>query len=300
MSKAKDFYSNSVPEAIRQACDDFATSQEKLDIEVLETGSKGIFGLCKKRAHIRVNLKKNVSSEPQAEVPEKKRKKRKTAKVKEQNFVIEEACGTEEKKSENEETVVPPAPPVESSAPPAAKQGEEVIIPSEEVLATIKDDLERILVLMGFASEVAVRFEEQSVLCDIKSEYEEVIVGQEGRTLDSLQYLLRKMVSNRLPDRITVDLDIGNFREQRVQELRKLALEMAGQVKETGKTMAIPALNPSERRVVHVALQDDKKVRSRSVGDGIFKKVLIFKPGSKGRKSGGKRRGRQGSGTAQK
>ena len=46
-------------------------------------------------------------------------------------------------------------------------------------------------------------------------------------------------------------------------------------------TQAIPALNPSERRVVHMLLQDDKEVRSRSVGEGLFKKVLIYKPGKK-------------------
>lgn len=297
MSKPKDFYSKSVTEAIRQACSDFATSQEKLDIEVLETGSLGIFGLCKKRAHIRVNLKKNKASESRADAPEIKRGKVKPAEKKEQDFVIEEECGTDQghqgkgKKPESRtETVADAGQPV--------PEPEEFEMPSEEVLASIKTDLEKIIALMGFASEVSVQVGGQAVQCNIKSDQEESIVGQEGRTLDSLQYLIRKIVSSRLPDRMLVDLDAGNFREQRIQELQKLAVEMADQVKETGKTMAIPALNPSERRVVHVTLQNEKKVRSRSVGDGIFKKVLIFKPGSKGRKSGSRRRGRQGGGTS--
>ena len=59
MAETKNFYSNSVADAIRQACEAFSTTQEKLDIEVLETGSAGIFGLCKKRAHIRAGLKKD-------------------------------------------------------------------------------------------------------------------------------------------------------------------------------------------------------------------------------------------------
>jgi spoIIIJ-associated protein len=169
--------------------------------------------------------------------------------------------------------------------------------PTEEVLARIQSDLVQILNLMGYESEVKVHFAEGTVQCHISGEYEEQIVGPEGRTLDSLQYLLRKMESQVLPDRMNVALDVGNFRERRLEELKKTAVALAEQVKADGKTQSIPALNPSERRVIHLVLQDDKGVRSRSVGDGLFKKVLIYKPGSKGRKSGPRRRGRQGGGS---
>ena len=74
------------------------------------------------------------------------------------------------------------------------------------------------------------------------------------------------------------------------EELKQLGLELAAEVKKSGKTRSISSLNPSERRVVHVALQDDKEVRSRSVGEGLFKKVLIYSPGSKGKKASSKRR----------
>jgi spoIIIJ-associated protein len=71
------------------------------------------------------------------------------------------------------------------------------------------------------------------------------------------------------------------------------AKDLAELVKADGKTQAIPPLNPSERRVVHVALQDDKDIRSRSVGDGLFKKILIYKPG-KGKRTGTNKRGGRG------
>ena len=86
-------------------------------------------------------------------------------------------------------------------------------------------------------------------------------------------------------------IDVGDYRERRHQELREKAVEYAALVKENGKTQVIPSLNPYERRVVHVALQDDTEIRSRSVGDGLFKKVLIYKPG-KGRKSSGRKKSR--------
>ncbi len=89
-------------------------------------------------------------------------------------------------------------------------------------------------------------------------------------------------------------LNAGDFRERRAEELKLRAIELATQVKEDGKTQAIPALNPSERRVVHMILQEDKGVRSRSVGEGLFKKVLIYKPGKGRRSVSKKRRGGQG------
>jgi spoIIIJ-associated protein len=147
---------------------------------------------------------------------------------------------------------------------------------------------------MGFPSEVAVHFVDNTVHCHITGPFEEQIVGPEGRTLDSLQYLLRKMVAIHLPDKIMLSLNAGDFRERRAEELKVRAVELATLVKADGKTQSIPALNPSERRVVHMVLQEDKGVRSRSVGEGLFKKVLIYKPGKGRRPASKKRRGGQG------
>ena len=84
-------------------------------------------------------------------------------------------------------------------------------------------------------------------------------------------------------------LDAGDYRERRRQELEERAVELASEVRESGKTHSIPALNPAERRIVHMTLQDDATIRSRSVGEGHFKKILIYVPG-KGKKKGGRRR----------
>ncbi|MCW5201955.1 RNA-binding protein [Desulfobulbus sp. US4] len=165
--------------------------------------------------------------------------------------------------------------------------------PSDEVMAEIQGDIKAMLNIMGFPSTVTVTLKNHTVACHISDEYEEELVGREGRTLDSLQYLLRKITSRRLPDRIMLSLDVGSYRERRAEELKELALELAAQVREEGKTQAIPALNPSERRVVHMVLQDDNTIRSRSVGAGLFKKVLIYKPG---RRKPSSRKGKGGKG----
>ena len=310
MAKGKDFFGKDVTEAIRQACRELALPQEELDIEVLETGSAGIFGLCRKKAHIRVTPKSKAGEES-ADKPAPRRrggsgegkkdsrqKKVKPAKEKPEKTAPPGARQQEQPQADT--AGAQKEPPPEESAPAGRQQAEPVAAevtrepPSAEVLEMIRADLEEMLSLMGYPSRVAVEVEDLTVRCRISGEHEEVIIGTDGRTLDSLQYLLRKMMSRRLPDRVMLTLDAGNFRQRRAEELKERARDLAGQVREDGKTRAIPALNPSERRVVHMTLQEDKGIRSRSVGDGLFKKVLIYRPG-KDRKSGSrKRRGRQG------
>jgi spoIIIJ-associated protein len=97
-------------------------------------------------------------------------------------------------------------------------------------------------------------------------------------------------LTKKYSEKAIISIDAGNFRATRTEELKQLGLELAVEVKQNGKTKSIPSLNPSERRVVHLALQDDKEVRSRSVGEGLFKKVLIYRPGSKGSKGPARRR----------
>ncbi len=312
MAKGKDFFGKDVSEAIRQACRDLSVAQEDLDIEVLETGSAGIFGLCRKKAHIRVRPKPGIGTEPTGKAAGKK-KGRPPAKpsppsepeqaerpaaeeTAPEEPAREESGGRQEKAAPAEkERAGAPAEAASEKKPQAApaREGEKEP-PSAEVLEAIRSDLEEMLTLMGYPSRVSVEVEELTVRCRVSGEHEEAIIGTDGRTLDSLQYLLRKMMSRRLPDRVMLTLDAGNFRQRRAEELKERARELAGQVREDGKTRAIPALNPSERRVVHMTLQEDRTIRSRSVGDGLFKKVLIYRPG-KDKKSGSrKRRGRQG------
>ncbi|WP_028318699.1 protein jag [Desulfobulbus elongatus] len=319
MAKGQDFYGKDIAEVIERACKTLGVSREDLDIEVLETGSAGIFGLCKKKAHIRVQRKavsmiEAIEAAADAAPAEKPAAPGKAAPAPQEDAgergVRDEVSDSAAMVAESV-PVDEPAPAVAPEAAVGSEQREDddeeqdgeaedfeeeapIEPPSEESLAAIQADLDRLLTLMGLPSAVRVMFEDNTVHCTITGPHEAHIVGPEGRTLDSLQYLLRKMVARHLPDRIMLSLNAGDFRERRAEELKMRAVELAAQVKADGKTQAIPALNPSERRVVHMVLQEDKGVRSRSVGEGLFKKVLIYKPGKGRRPTPKKRRGGQG------
>jgi spoIIIJ-associated protein len=171
---------------------------------------------------------------------------------------------------------------------------------SQESIDWVQQELSQLLQLMGLPSKIEVEAQGSSVRCHVSGDFEEDLTGQEGKTLDSLQYLLRKIIARKISERVRISIDVGDFREKRQDELEDQARELAALVKEDGKTQVIPSLNPSERRVVHMTLQDDKEIRSRSVGDGLFKKVLIYKPGKPKSGSSRKRpqsRGRRGKGS---
>jgi spoIIIJ-associated protein len=289
----KDFYGKNVAEAIKKACEEFGVAQENLTIEVLETGSKGIFGLIRQKAHIRAKMQeieeKAVEPLPEKQpAPAKKKSQKKPSR------------GPKEKQPKEPNTEQETAPQPEPVVEPTSESDElddngETAKPvaelSEATMALVRDELTSILELMECPSTVTVQAEDGTVHCKVSDEHQEVLTSQDGRVLDSLQYLLRKIVSKKITGRIQLTIDVGDFREKRFQELKERAAECADLVKENGKTQVISSLNPSERRVVHVALQDDPEIRSRSVGDGLFKKVLIYKPG-KGRKNNNRKRGR--------
>ena len=285
-----EFQGKDIADAISKACKALKASQEDLDIEVLTTGTTGIFGLMKQKARLRVSLKKEYRQEP--EKPEKTAKAEKTEKPARPNKKQKKPAKRQEKPSptkveESRKTApVKETPAVQEKAKPAAPP-EPV---SDELLEQVKKDLSHILELVGWPSEIKISADMDTVNVQIEGDYVKAIIDQNGKVLDSLQYVIRKMVSQKFPGKATISLDAGNFRENRLQELKELALKLAEEAKETSKTRSISSLNPSERRVVHVALQDDKEIRSRRVGDGLFKKVLIYKPGSKGKKSSSRRR----------
>jgi len=175
-----------------------------------------------------------------------------------------------------------PAEEAKKKRQPVERPQEPTVPLTPEVLAQIKGDLEQILTLMDFPAEIVLEEKNNKAQVKISGEHIEDLITKDGQALDSIQYLMRKIISKKFPQKIMFSIDAGEFREKRKAELEELALKLAQEVKETEKTRTIPPLNPAERRVVHLILQDDKTIRSRSVGDGLFKKILIYLPG-KGR-----------------
>jgi spoIIIJ-associated protein len=286
-SQKRDFFAKEVTDAIKKACDSFKVAQDELDIDIIETGSTGIFGLIRKKAYIRASVKgPELDDEPEVEeVPVEVVEEVQVEETVKKEIVTEE-------KAENEAA---PSKPEKKKSPRQSKPPRVTEPIQEESVEIVRQELSEVLVLMGFESVITAEVDGSTIRCKVNDEHEEALSAQEGKIIDSLQYLLRKLAARKVEEKIRLSIDIGSFREKRKAELIERAKELADLVKEDGKTQAIPPLNPSERRIVHVALQDDNDIRSRSVGGGLFKKILIYKPG-KGKKPGGNKRGGRGKG----
>ena len=272
MSAKMEYKGTDVEEAIGNACAALNVPREELDIRIISTGSTGIFGLGRKKAAVQVTLKKEGGHEQRRPAQEKK---------------ASTPRARSEKPASERKPSAPRAPRVERPAD-SDEPAEEVVgdpVTPEEMEA-IRADIAKILELMGCPSEIAMEQDQNNkVHAKITGEFVEILVGPEGQTLDGLQYVLRKIITRKFPQKVLFSLDAAGFRENRMGELQERAVRLAQEVKETGKTRTIPAINPAERRMVHMALQDDTDIRSRSVGEGLFKKVLIYLPGKGRRRS---------------
>lgn len=102
-----------------------------------------------------------------------------------------------------------------------------------------------------------------------------IIIGRRGETLDALQYLTSLAVKKNSDKYVRVTIDVGNYREKRMETLKNLARKNANYVLKTGRRYTFEPMNPYERRIIHTAVQEIEGVESVSVGYGQDRKVML-------------------------
>ncbi len=103
-----------------------------------------------------------------------------------------------------------------------------------------------------------------------------LLIGREGQTLASIQYLVNRLVSKRMDASVRVQIDAGDYRESQDERLRQIARHLADKAMSSGRTQSTRPMSSYHRRVVHLTLQDDEHVFTRSKGEGSMKRVLIM------------------------
>jgi spoIIIJ-associated protein len=132
--------------------------------------------------------------------------------------------------------------------------------------------LERI----GVKAEVEGFLKEGDLHLEIKGDQEGILIGRHGRTLDSLQILISRMVNKRLGSPIRVVLDINDYRKRKAENLKKMAIRVGEKVKSKGHSLTIGPFNAHDRRLIHIALKEDPSLRTESLGEGKLKKIAII------------------------
>ena len=122
-----------------------------------------------------------------------------------------------------------------------------------------------------------VREGEEGFQVEIGGSDEEMFHAREGQLLDALQLFLTRVVQHQLPEsRAAIHVDSAGFRKQANLELTELAEKLKNVAIEKGKPVYFRALPPRDRKVIHQYLAEDDRVKSRSVGEGFFKKIKIY------------------------
>jgi spoIIIJ-associated protein len=103
-----------------------------------------------------------------------------------------------------------------------------------------------------------------------------ILIGKHGQTLDALQYLTNLAANKGLAeDKVRIIIDVENYRSRREETLRRLALRLADRVRHSGEKIILEPMNRHERKVIHTALQDNRRVVTYSDGEEPYRKVVI-------------------------
>jgi spoIIIJ-associated protein len=129
---------------------------------------------------------------------------------------------------------------------------------------------------MGVKPEVVGFLKEGALYFEIKGDQEGILIGKHGRTLESLQRLINRMVNKRLKNAIRVVLDIDDYRKRRADTMAKIALQSGEKAKRTGHSLTIGPFNSHDRRIIHLMLKEDPSLKTESLGEGELKKVKIL------------------------
>jgi spoIIIJ-associated protein len=145
----------------------------------------------------------------------------------------------------------------------------------DDLLPLAREILEQLLMKMQEPGRVTATHEEDRISLIIESEDAGLLIGKQGQTLDALQYLVTKMVAKQTRRKVRVAIDVEDYRARHNESLTLMAKKYGEKAKRSGKSVTLNPMNPYDRRIVHMALQADRDLKTVSRGEGLYKKVVI-------------------------
>ena len=297
--KQDEFSARTQDEAVEMGLQELGVSIADVDIQVVEEGSKGLFGLFGSRpVKVRLTLK-DAEEDPLADLledkkpakpqiepekkqekkPEKKAEKKPVEKKAEEKKPAPEKKKAE-KKAEPAEKKEQEKPAVKAEIRPMEKP-EVTMIAAEELTddspaGTAHAFLAELTKLMGVDVTIDMGTDaEGNVYGYINGDTLGILIGRRGETLDAVQYLTSLKVNRGREGYTRVTLDTENYRAKREDTLIRLANRMANRALRTGRKVSLEPMNPYERRIIHYALQQTEGVTTHSEGEEPNRHVVI-------------------------
>ena len=145
----------------------------------------------------------------------------------------------------------------------------------EDLMEYIKSYLKEITELMGINVEFETQKRENFIKVNMISDNSSILIGKNGRTMTSLQDLLRNSVQNKIGVRVNIILDTNDYKEKQQKNIERLAVKLAKDVVKTGIEVKMGSMNSFERRLVHNRLTNFKGVTTESTGEEPNRCVVI-------------------------
>lgn len=153
----------------------------------------------------------------------------------------------------------------------------------EAALAVARELAEKVFIALDLAAEISLDPQAVPPALNVKVPDPGILIGKRGQTLEAIQYLVDKVVNKQCGKGSRVIVDVEGYVETRKTELKELATRLANKTLKSGKPSTMMRMNAHDRRIVHIALKRNPAVRTQSVGDGYYRKLIIF-PKKKTRK----------------
>jgi len=245
--------------------------RDAVEVEVLDEGRQGMFGLGARAARVRLKSRSDRTPEARPEPSPEPRPE-----------------------PETESPVIQPSRPPQAQEPAVKEEepaelegveGEEPAVTEKEKIAVAREVTEGLLDAMGLdKARVEVERAEPGptgkeevppLVIDVSGTGTDILIGQDGEALNAFQYVVRLLVGRKVKGWVHVVVDVQRYKAQRAERLRDLAHRMADQAVDTDRTVILQPMPPHERRVVHVALYDDSRVTTESIYEGERRRVTI-------------------------
>lgn len=262
---------SSIDEAIERALQQLGVTRDKVDVDILANATRGLFGLGGKPARVRATLR-SLNLDGARHAPP-------TAPV----VDLSHARASRPVSARADGAAPAPVPAsVRPSAPPAARPEPPAGDVDAATLERVRAMLAELATLIGVEATVEAVNDERGPRLLINGDTSGMLIGRRGQTLDALEYIANRVVAREDESAGRIVVDSQNYRDRRRQSLEELARRLAERARRRGKTVTLNPMSPRDRRIVHLALQNEPALTTRSAGKGYFRKLLIIPEGERG------------------
>ena len=249
--------------AIEQGLAELNRDRTEVEIEILDEGNKGLFGLGSKEASVRLTVRDEAIDEAdeEDELDDDDLNQAEEEQVEEEDEA-EEADSREDEDDDPE-------------------QFESLL--DDDLLEIAQSIVEDLLDNMHVRANVSASYVDSDavsrrprIMVEVTGDDLSYLIGRRAETLNALQYIARLILGKELGRSISLSVDIQGYRARRTEQLERIANQMAEQALLSGRRQYLEPMPADERRLIHIALRENDQVSTESSGEGSRRKVTIF------------------------